>query len=84
MTASVSRISVIVRRTLIHFAKAISGSFHLRSLCQVLCPLILISVQSRPEIFCQVGIVKNFVKFKGKHLYQSLLLIKLQAVDLPL
>ena len=35
---------------------------------------------SRPEVFCKKGILRNFAKFTGKHLCQSLLLIKLQAL----
>ena len=27
---------------------------------------------SRPEVFCKKGVLKNFAKFKGKHLCQSL------------
>ena len=27
---------------------------------------------SRPEVFCQKGVLKNFAKFKGKQLCQSL------------
>ena len=34
---------------------------------------------SHPELFCQKGVLKNFGKFTGKHLCQSLFLIKLQA-----
>ena len=34
---------------------------------------------SRPEVFCKKSVLKNFAKFTGKHLYQSLFLIKLQA-----
>ena len=26
---------------------------------------------SRPEVFCKKGVLKNFAKFTGKHLYQS-------------
>ena len=33
---------------------------------------------SRPEVFCKKGILRNFAKFTGKHLCQSLFLIKLQ------
>ena len=44
-------------------------------------------VQSRPENYrsshprCSIGkgVLKNFAKFTGKHLFQSLFLIKLQA-----
>ena len=34
---------------------------------------------SRPDVFCKKGILRNFAKFTGKHLCQSLFLIKLQA-----
>ena len=27
---------------------------------------------SRPEVFCKKGVLRNFAKFTGKHLYQSL------------
>ena len=27
---------------------------------------------SRPEVFCKKSVLRNFAKFKGKHLYQSL------------
>ena len=35
-------------------------------------------------MFCEKGVLKNFTKFTGKHLYQSLFLIKLQASGLYL
>ena len=28
--------------------------------------------RSRPELFCKKGVLKNFAKFTGNHLYQSL------------
>ena len=40
---------------------------------------VLICRKSRPEVFCTKGILRNFTKFTGKHLRQSLFLIKLQA-----
>ena len=27
---------------------------------------------SRPEVFCKKGVLRNYAKFKGKHLWQSL------------
>ena len=27
---------------------------------------------SRPEVFCRKGVLRNFAKFTGKHLYQNL------------
>ena len=38
---------------------------------------------SRPEVFCKKGVLRNFAKFTGKHLCQSLFLIKLQASRPP-
>ena len=32
---------------------------------------------SRPEVFCQKDVLRDFAKFTGKHLCQSLFLIKL-------
>ena len=34
---------------------------------------------SGPEVFCKKAVLRNFTKFTGKHLCQSLFLIKLQA-----
>ena len=31
---------------------------------------------SRPEVFCEKGVLRNFAKFTGKHLCQSLVFIK--------
>ena len=35
---------------------------------------------SRPEVFCQKSILRNFVKFTGKHLFQSLFFNKVAAL----
>ena len=40
------------------------------------------SRSSRPEEFCEKGVLRNFTKITGKHLCQSLFLIKLQALGL--
>ena len=37
---------------------------------------------SRQEVFCKKGVLVNFTKFSGKHLRQSLFLIKLQTSGL--
>ena len=41
---------------------------------------------SRPEVFCEKGVLRNFSKFTGKHLYQSLFFNKVAgaAWNLPL
>ena len=36
---------------------------------------------SRPEVFCEKGVLTNFGKFTGKHLCQNLFLITLQACE---
>ena len=36
---------------------------------------------SHPEVFCKKGVLRNFVKFTGKHLCQSLFSIKIQACN---
>ena len=38
------------------------------------------AISSRPEVFCKKGVLKNFTKFTGKHLCQSLIFIMLQAI----
>ena len=35
---------------------------------------------SRPEVFCKKGVLKNFAKFTGKHLCQSLLFNKVAGL----
>ena len=39
---------------------------------------------SRPEVLCKNGVLRNFAKFTGKLLRQSLFLIKLQASGVSL
>ena len=41
------------------------------SLIQVINLLIFLKSR-RPEVFCKKGVLRNFAKFTGKHLYQSL------------
>ena len=43
-----------------------------------------VSRSSRPDVFCKKGVVRNFSQFTGKHLCQSLFLIKFHAWDLQL
>ena len=47
------------------------------------CAEGVIARSSRPELFWTKGFLKNFAKFKGKHLCWSLFLIKLQAIRPP-
>ena len=35
---------------------------------------------SRPDVFCKKGVLRNFAKFTGKHLYQRNLLNKIAGV----
>ena len=52
----------------------------------VVLALLLISCfkSSRPDVFCEKGVLGNFAKFTGKHLCQSLFLMKLQAAPATL
>ena len=34
--------------------------------------LSTVAKSSRPDVFCKKGVLRNFAKFTGKHLYQSL------------
>ena len=38
------------------------------------------SRSSRPEVFCRKGVLRNFAKFTGKHLCQSLFLNKVAGL----
>ena len=35
---------------------------------------------SRPEVFCRIGVLRNFAKFTGKHLCQSLFFNKVTGL----
>ena len=37
---------------------------------------------SRPEVFCEKGVLRNFTKFTGKHLCQSLFFNKVAGLRL--
>ena len=45
---------------------------HRRCLTGSLLLLHIMNASSHPEVFCQKGALKNFAKFSGKHLRQSL------------
>ena len=52
-----------------------TGNIHLRAVhLMTVQPLIIRS--SRPDVFCKKGVLKNFAKFAGKHLCQSLFIKK--------
>ena len=36
---------------------------------------------SRPEVFCEKGVLKNFAKFIGKHLWQNLFFNKVAGLQ---
>ena len=38
------------------------------------------NISSRPEVFCKKGVLRNFTKFTGKHLCQSLFLNKVATL----
>ena len=39
-----------------------------------------INRSSRPEVFCRKGVLRNFAKFTGKHLCQSLFFSKVAGL----
>ena len=39
---------------------------------------------SRPEVFCKEGVLRNFAKFTGKHLCQTLFFNKVASLGLQL
>ena len=41
-----------------------------------------ISQKQSPEVFCKKSVLRNFTKFTGKHLCQSLLFIKVAGLSL--
>ena len=43
---------------------------------------LYLSRSSRPEVFCKTGVLRNFAKFTGKHLRQSLLFNKVASLRL--
>ena len=57
------------------------GEGHLKKLFLQQSPVLqktTIYRSSRPEVFCKKGVLRNFAKFTGKHLRQSLLFNNLQ------
>ena len=44
--------------------------------------LTLTTRSSRPEVFCKKGVVRNFAKFTGKHMCQSLFFNKVAGLQL--
>ena len=59
----------------------ISGLGHVKLI------LYLASVYARsicPEVFCEIGVLKNFAKLTGKHLCQSLFFDKTASLSLQL
>ena len=48
-----------------------------RVLCSLSMPLFR---SSRPELFCRKGALRNFAKFTGKHLCQSLFFDKVEGL----
>ena len=44
----------------------------------------MISRGSRPEVFCKIGVLRNFAKFTGKRLCQSLFFNKIAGLRLQI
>ena len=54
--------------SLVYF-KSIASHFHMNT---IKSKFRIIFRSSRPDVFFEKGVLKNFAKFKGKHLCQSL------------
>ena len=46
-------------------------------------PQQIMNRSSRPEVFCKKGVLRNFAKFTGKHLRQSLFFNKVAGLRTP-
>ena len=51
------------------YFKSIASHFHMNT---IKSKFRIIFRSSRPDVFFEKGVLKNFAKFKGKHLCQSL------------
>ena len=64
---------LVNRKVIIAFLKMVlNGTFISRVKCR----------SSRPEVFCKKGVLRNFLKFTGKHLCQSLFFNKVAGLRL--
>ena len=62
---------------------ALKGWFRINytiTIIQTLTKRILTTRSSRSEVFCKKGVLKNFTKFTGKHLCQSLFFNKVAGL----
>ena len=64
---------LILRFVILHFVSYANATL-----------MVLVFRSSYPQVFCKRDVLRNFIKLKGKHLCQSLFLIKLQASVKPL
>ena len=46
--------------------------------------LVLKRKKQPPEVYCEKGVLKNFAKLTGKHLFESLFFNKVACCRLPL
>ena len=69
----------IFKRQLLYFS--LFGELQDWQVCTMFCSTILSIIQtcrrSRPEVLCIKGVLRNFAKFTGKHLCQSLFFNKI-------
>ena len=65
-----------------HFCKNLSFNFLIKLLLLLKqgMPTVGLFRSSRPEVFCKKAVLKNFAKFTGKHLCQSLLFSKVAVL----
>ena len=66
----------------IGFQKETQAQMFSCELCEILRTPFEIDGSSRPKMFCKKGVLRNFTKFTGKHLCQSLLFNKVAGLRL--
>ena len=57
---------------------------YLQHCARLLCDNQFIIRSSHPEVFCKKAVLRNFAKFTGKHLCQSLFFNKVAGLSLQL
>ena len=84
LTLNMQRYQVNEARFIIHFGRSVITSFSAKILHKIyhsMKPFNENRVRSsRPEVFCKKGVLKNFTRFTGKYLCQSLFYNKVASL----
>ena len=84
LTLNMQRHQVNKARFILHFGRSVITSFSAKILHKIyhsMKPFNENRVRSsRPEVFCKKGVLKNFTRFTGKYLCQSLFYNKVASL----